>query len=79
MELDTDKIDDAVLALLCLGRNGLKAWKGFDCETLDRLHEKGYIAATRVKEIAVTFTEEGAKRADELLKKLFGKVPAGGP
>ncbi len=31
MELDTDKIDDAVLALLLLGRHdGDRVWKGFD-------------------------------------------------
>jgi hypothetical protein len=35
MELDTDKIDDAVLALLCLGRNGPRAWKGFGWESMD--------------------------------------------
>jgi hypothetical protein len=40
--LDTDRIDDAVLALLCLGRHGgFRAWKGFDWEAMNRLHEKG--------------------------------------
>jgi hypothetical protein len=40
MELDTDKIDDAVLALLLLGESGGRAWKGFDWEAMNRLHEK---------------------------------------
>jgi hypothetical protein len=32
MELDPDKIDQAVLALLALGRHdGDRAWKSFDC------------------------------------------------
>lgn len=31
MEHDTNKIDDAVLALLFLGlHDGVRAWKGFD-------------------------------------------------
>ena len=44
MEIDKDKIDDAVLALLWLTlHDGDRAWKGFDWDTLDRLHAKGLI------------------------------------
>jgi hypothetical protein len=44
VELDTDKIDQAVLALLALGRHdGYRTWKSFDWESMGRLHEKGYI------------------------------------
>ncbi|AEG58235.1 transposase (plasmid) [Sinorhizobium meliloti AK83] len=44
MEIDEDKIDDAVLALLWLTlHNGRCAWKGFDWATTDRLHKKGLI------------------------------------
>ena len=44
MELDTDKIDQAVLALLALGRHeNNRAWKAFDWESMGRLHAKGYI------------------------------------
>ena len=50
MELDTNKIDDAVLALLCLGlHDGARAWKGFDWEAMNRLHEQGYITDPRGK------------------------------
>jgi len=50
MELDTDQIDDAVLALLYLGlHDGVRAWKGFDWAATDRLHEKGYISDPRGK------------------------------
>ncbi len=36
MELDTNKIDDAVLALLHLGLdNGGRAWKDFDWDAMD--------------------------------------------
>ena len=46
MALDTDKIDDAVLALLFLTRHDQwRAWKGFDWDALSRLHRKGMIAA----------------------------------
>ena len=44
MALDTDKIDDAVLALLYLTlHDHWRAWKGFDWDALDRLYEKGLI------------------------------------
>lgn len=44
MELDTNKIDEAVLALLYLGlHGGARAWKGFDWDAMDRLHQQGYI------------------------------------
>ena len=44
MALDTDKIDEAVLALLFLTRHDhWRAWKEFDWDALDRLYEKGLI------------------------------------
>ena len=60
MELDTKKIDDVVLALLYLGlHDGSRAWKGFDWEAMNRLHERGYITEPRGKAKSVVFTEEG--------------------
>jgi hypothetical protein len=74
MELDHDKIDDVVLALLYLGlHDGARAWKGFDWDAMDRLHEKGYISHPRGKARSVVFTEEGLERARQLLEALFGK------
>jgi hypothetical protein len=74
MELDPDKIDDAVLALLYLGlHNGARAWKGFDWEAMNRLHERGYITDPRGKAKSVVFTEEGFERAQRLLEALFSK------
>jgi hypothetical protein len=74
MELDTNKIDDAVLALLYLGlHDGARAWKGFDWDAMDRLHEAGFITDPKGKAKSVVFTEEGLERAQLLLKKLFGK------
>jgi hypothetical protein len=38
MKLDTEKIDQAVLALLTLGKHeGRRAWKSFDREVMGRL------------------------------------------
>lgn len=72
MTLDTDKIDEAVLALLLLGRHdGYRAWKGFDWGAMDRLHEKGFISDPRGKAKSVVFTEEGLNEAERLLEKLF--------
>ena len=74
MELGTDKIDDAVLALLYLGlHDGARAWKGFDWEAMNRLHEQGYITDPRGKAKSVAFTEEGSERAKRLLEERFSK------
>jgi hypothetical protein len=74
MELDQDKIDDVVLALLYLGlHDGARAWKSFDWEAMDRLHEKGYISNPQSKAKSVVFTAEGLERAARLLEALFGK------
>ncbi|NSY40875.1 DUF6429 family protein, partial [Leisingera sp. ANG59] len=44
MEIDEDKIDDAVLGLLWLTlHDERRAWKGMDWSALDRLHRKGLI------------------------------------
>jgi len=45
MEIDTEKIDEAVLALLYLTlHEDARAWKGFDWDAMNRLHEKGFIS-----------------------------------
>lgn len=48
MEYDRDKVDESTLALLFLvmhneGEYGARAWKGFDWDTMNRLHDKGFI------------------------------------
>lgn len=78
MEYDTDKIDDAVLALLFLtihkeGPFGARAWKGHDWEALNRLHEKGMIGDPRTKAKSVVLTEEGKRRSEALFRRLFGE------
>ena len=74
MDLDEDKIDDAVLALLSLTlHDGHRAWKGFDWDALDRLHRKGLIDNPVGKTKSVFLTEEGLRRSGELAARLFGK------
>lgn len=72
MTVDDDKIDRAVLALLYLGLHDVdRAWKGFDWETMNRLHEKGFISDPRGKAKSVAFTERGLIEARRLLQELF--------
>jgi hypothetical protein len=73
MELDNDKIDDAVLALLMLGTSGTRAWKGLDSSVLVRLHERGFISNPHDRSPTVVFTAEGLSRAKRLRDELFGK------
>ncbi len=72
MTVDTEKVDRAVLALLLLGlHDGIRAWKGFDWESMHRLHEKGFISDPRGKTKSVVFTEDGLLEARRLLEELF--------
>jgi len=43
-----------------------------DWDTLDRLYEKGMIENPRSKAKSIVFTDEGARRAEELFAQLFG-------
>jgi hypothetical protein len=72
LEIDTEKVDDAVLALLQLTlHDGNRAWKGYDWDVLGRLHEKGWIHDPVGKVKSVVLTDEGLKRSDELFRRLF--------
>jgi hypothetical protein len=72
MNIDTDRIDDAVLALLRLGlHDGCRVWKGFDWEVMNRLHEKGFISDPVGKTKSVVLTEDGDQRSEELFQELF--------
>ncbi|MBI1370745.1 MAG: hypothetical protein GC162_19070 [Planctomycetes bacterium] len=73
MPLDTDKIDDAVLALLTLGLSGNKAWKGFDADALSRLHQRGLISDPHDRSLTLTLSPEALTRAKQLRDQLFGK------
>lgn len=72
MNYDTDKIDDAVLALLYLNlHDGYRTWKSFDWDAMQRLHDKGYISNPVGKAKSVVFTEEGLEKSEQLFEKLF--------
>ena len=73
-ELDEDRIDDAVLALMSLTlHDRCRAWKGYDWDVLDRLHRKDLILNPVGRAKLVVLTEEGLKRSQALLVELFGK------
>ena len=76
MEIDEEKLEQAVLALLYLNSfddksGGKRAWKGFPWSVMDRLHEKGYISDPATKNKSVWLSEEGARLSEELYEKLF--------
>ena len=79
-EIDLDRIDDAVLALMYLTLhernkyNGLaRAWKSFDREAMNRLHEKDLIFDPVGNAKSVVLTEEGMQRSEALFYQLFAK------
>lgn len=64
-----------MLALLRLTlHDGRRAWKGFDLDTLDRLHRKGLIGDPVGKAKSVVLTDEGLRRSGTLVVALFGKA-----
>jgi len=74
MEIDTEKIDETVLALLYLTlHDGTRAWKGFDWDTLNRLHAKGLISDPVDKAKSVVLTNEGLRASERGFRALFTK------
>jgi len=74
MALDTDRIDDTVLALLYLTLHDQhRAWKGLDWDALSRLHEKGMIENPVGMAKSVEFTTDGLRRSKELFEAMFAK------
>jgi hypothetical protein len=72
VEIDTDNLDETVLALLYLTlHNGNRAWKGFDWDVMNRLHEKGMIDNPVGKAKSVALTDTGLQESERLFKKLF--------
>jgi hypothetical protein len=72
MPPNTEKIDDAALALLYLTlHDDCRAWKGFDWGVLGRLHDKGMIHDPVGKVKSVVFTQEGLERAKALFEEMF--------
>jgi hypothetical protein len=66
---DEDRIDAVLLTLLHLNAFGdgpvTRAWKGFDWDALDRLHDLAPISAPKSKAKWVVLSGAGARRAAE--------------
>jgi hypothetical protein len=81
MAYDEEKVDEMVLALLYLttfrDKLEVRAWKGLDWDSLNRLHEKGYISDPRSKAKSVMLSQEGARLSEGLFRKHFGKADEG--
>ncbi|AZZ78157.1 MULTISPECIES: DUF6429 family protein [unclassified Pseudomonas] len=73
MEYDDKLMEDAVLALLAaLSSDDGNAWKGFDFEIMNRLHEQGFISNPVNRNKSVWLTEEGLERGRAIAARLFG-------
>jgi mRNA-degrading endonuclease toxin of MazEF toxin-antitoxin module len=70
-----EEIDEAVLALLHLNafedREIVRAWKSFDWDAMDRLHERGLISDPKSKAKSVVLTEKGRRAAEEAFRKML--------
>jgi len=78
MDYDTDKVDEATLALLYLtlhdvGEHGGRAWKGHDWDAMNRLHAKGLISNPRSKAKSVVLGPEDIEQARAAFERLFGR------
>jgi hypothetical protein len=75
MKIETDRIDEATLALLWLVLHDYTyAQKTFDRETLDRLRNKGVLSDINGEADCVAFSEEGRTRAAELYRATFAYI-----
>ncbi|MGE8167403.1 DUF6429 family protein [Pseudomonas putida] len=79
MEYDEKLIEDAVLALLAaFSTDKGNAWKGFDFEVMNRLHEQGFISDPVNTNKSIWLTAEGLDRGRKLADHLFGSRAKGG-
>lgn len=73
MDYDDKLIEEAVLALLAaFSSDDGNAWKGFDFEVMNRLHEQGLISNPVNRNKSIWLTAEGLERGRQLADKLFG-------
>jgi uncharacterized protein DUF6429 len=75
MDVDAEKLEQAVLALLHLNtfdeKSGKRAWKALPWSVMDQLHQKGYISDPATKAKSVRLSDDGARLSGELFEKLF--------
>lgn len=78
MTIDTDRIDDAVLALLHLTlHDESRAGRGFDPDALGRLYQKGMIDDPAGTSQSVTLTDDGLQRSKQLFGTMFTRQAVG--
>ncbi|WP_048987271.1 DUF6429 family protein [Burkholderia cenocepacia] len=76
MDINTEAVDEVVLALLHLNRcEQNRAWKSFDWAALNRLHEKGFIHNPVSRAKSVGLTDEGLREAERLFRQHFVRFP----
>jgi hypothetical protein len=72
MEIDHDKINEAVLVLMRLTlHDERRACESYDWVVTDRLHLKGLICDPANKTTSVVLTDEGLQKAEDPFKALF--------
>ena len=72
MNINQDKIDETVLAILLLTlHDERRVWKNISWDAMDNLHKKGYISEPKNKSKSVMLSEDGLKKAEEVFDKLF--------
>lgn len=80
MAIDTDRIDDAILALLFLSlHDENRAKNGFDRDALGRLHAKGLIADPAASTESMILEPDGLRRSKELFESMFSRRSAETP
>ena len=78
-EIDLDRIDEAVLALMFVTlhkdrkSDHWRTWKSFDWGAMGRLHKKDLIFDPVGKAKSVVLTDEGYHRCEEAYYRLFTK------
>lgn len=75
MDLDVQKLEQTVLALLYLSLHGddteRRAWKRFPWSIMDALHEKGYISDPATKAKSIRLSAQGLALSKDLFEKFF--------
>ena len=83
MDVDAEKLQQAVLALLLLNtineKSGKRAWKALPWSVMDQLHDKGYISnpATKAKSVCLSDAHDAGNGVGECAKQ--GPIPVSMP
>ena len=70
-KLDMDRLAEAALAILSLTIHDGRIWKSIDWNLMDILYHNGWISDPKNRDKSVCITEEGKKRATEIINSRF--------